>query len=240
MTEVQCSGGGPGGFHAMALGFPFVRYVWECQGSRMEVAAPTLLRRRFSHKSLWTKHQSCSLRRGRRKPRGNPARLRAVAALTLTWDESAHQEENGLIPRSRRGSLTNFEFASAICLSKRAVHPAIMKRHPEATRPNGAQKRHRWSGNSVWPLPTYAVQLHFLSLTCPRRFEKPVANRGQSNGTTCPQRDAAKVWSCQWKRQRQINIEHLGARKLRGCWLAWGTQRRRIWPIKDASQPTQA
>ena len=43
MTEVQCSGGGSGSFHAMALGFPFVEYVWECQGLRMEVAAPTLL-----------------------------------------------------------------------------------------------------------------------------------------------------------------------------------------------------
>ena len=53
MTEAQWSGGGSGSFHAMALGFPFVKYVWECQGLRMEVnCCATLLRRRFSRKSL--------------------------------------------------------------------------------------------------------------------------------------------------------------------------------------------
>ena len=142
-------GVGQGSFHAMALGFPCVKCVWECQGLRMEVAAPTLLRRRFSRKSLWTKHQSRSLRARRAKATWEP---RQIAHCRRTHaDVRRERPARRKWPHSekRRGSLTNFKLSSTFCLAKRAVHPAMMKRHSEATRPNGAQKRLRCV---VWQL----------------------------------------------------------------------------------------
>ena len=115
----------------------------------MEVAAPTLLRRRFSRKSLWTKHQSRSLRARRAKATWQPRQIAHCSRTHADVRRERPARRNGLTPRSRRGSLTNFKLSSTFCLAKRAVHPATMKRHPEVTRPNGAQKRHRCV---VWQL----------------------------------------------------------------------------------------
>ena len=200
MTEAQCSGVG----REVSMQWHWVslrQTCGECQGSRMEVAAPILLRllrqsfwgggSHASHSGLSSNHAPWGW--GGRKPHGNPARLCAVAARTLTWDESAYQEEHGLTSRGRRGSLTNFKLASTICLAKRTVRPAMMRGHPEATRPNGAQKRHPL----VWQLCLAPANLRNPAplplLDAPEKVREV---RGQSNGTTCPRRDASKVWSC--------------------------------------------
>ena len=77
----------------------------------------------------------------------------------------------------------------------------MMKRRPGATRPNGVQKRRRWSGNSGLARNPATLPL----LDVPEKVRETHGKHKQRNNLPSARRLEGLKLS-QWKRQRQINI----------------------------------